>query len=322
MGKVRCIVGKVFRAAAMVAFILSVAVVGEAGRQADRLLTNAVATRRVPTLTPKDFGLPYREVAVTTGDGLRLSGWYVPGSNGALVILQHGYKSQRGEMLHQAQILAHHGYALLISSIRGHDRSDGERISFGLKEMADMDAWFRYAQSLPGVSPDRIGLLGNSLGGVLAIQYAAANRAVRAVVAHSAFSSLADTIALSVRHYTGLPPFPFAPLIRYWAEYRLGSDIAEVDATRWIGRLSPRPVLLLQGGQDRVVQPGSGERLYVAAGQPKFLWYEPALGHAAFDSALPEVYERRVAGFLDCYLEDRSRTQASNCAAGNGWQMP
>ena len=54
-------------------------------------------------------------------DGLRLVGWYVPTQNGAVVLAQHGYKSQRGEMLDEAAMLHRHGYGVLITTIRAHD---------------------------------------------------------------------------------------------------------------------------------------------------------------------------------------------------------
>ena len=272
---------------------------GKTWSEAERLVTNPLATRKLPQKTPADFALDYRDVAVTTRDGLHLVGWYVPGHNGALVIAQHGYKSHRGEMLEEAQMLARHGYGVLLTSLRAHDRSDGETISFGKREGDDLDAWYRYALTLPGVDPRRIGILGNSMGAVIAIEYAARQPGLRAVVAHSPFSSLAETISTSVGYYTGLPAFPFASLIQFWAERRLGLRAEDIDAKRWIGALGPRPVLILQGGADVTVIPESGRRLYAAAREPKELWFEPQLGHANFDLKLPQDYERRVVGFFD-----------------------
>ena len=45
-----------------------------------------------------------------------------------------------------------------------------------------------------------------------------------------------------------------------------------------------------------------GDRLYQAAGEPKELWFEPKVGHASFDGALPGEYERRVTAFFDKHL--------------------
>ncbi|MCK9283952.1 MAG: alpha/beta hydrolase [Rhodocyclaceae bacterium] len=283
--------------------VLAIAgVLGKTWLEARKLVTNPPAVRKLPQQTPADFGLVFSEVAVTTADGLRLVGWYVPGRNGALVIAQHGYKSQRGEMLEEAQMLARRGYGVLLTSLRAHDRSDGEVITFGVREIEDANAWYRYALTLPGVDGKRIGMLGNSMGAVIAIEYAAQQPGIRALVAHSPFSSLDETIATSVSYYTGLPPFPFAALIQFWAERRLGVGAASIDAKHWIGSISPRPVLILQGGADVTVIPQSGRLLYAAAGEPKELWFEPELGHANFDTQLSAEYERRVGDFFDRHL--------------------
>lgn len=285
-----------------------VAVVGAAAglgwvtrAQAHNLVTNP-ATRNRPEKTPADFGLPYQDLTAITPDGLNVVAWYIPTQNGAVVMAQHGYKADREEMLNEAALLHAHGYGVLITSVRAHDHSDGEMITFGLNEMQDLEAWYQHLLTRPEVDPDRIGALGNSMGGMLVIQYAAQNPAIRAVVANSAFSSLNDTVSTSVTFFTGLPPFPFAPLIVWWAEQETGLRAAAIDTKVWIKALSPRPVFLMQGGADIIINADSGERLYAAAGEPKELWFEPALGHTEFDTARPEEYERRVVAFFDKYL--------------------
>lgn len=269
--------------------------------QAHTLVNNPL-TRSGPDMTPPDFDLPYTDVTVTSADGFKLVGWYIPTENGAVVIAQHGYKSNRGEMLNEAELLHRHGYGVLVTSVRAHDGSDGTLITFGYNEMKDLEAWYQYLLQQPQVNPERIGELGNSMGGSLVIQYAAQNPKIKAVVANSPFSSLNDTVNTSVTYFTGLPPFPFAPMIQYWAEQETGLKSAEIDAKLWIKTLSPRPVLLMQGGKDIIVEPGSGQRLYAAAGEPKELWFDPALGHTDFDRKRPKEYERRVVAFFDKYL--------------------
>ena len=85
----------------------------------------------------------------------------------------------------------------------------------------------------------------------------------------------------------------------FWTERAIDGHVVDIDAKRWIARISPRPVLLMQGGADRVVSAGSGARLFEAAGEPKELWFEPDVGHAEFLKAKPVEFERRLIDFYD-----------------------
>lgn len=269
---------------------------------AHKLITNPMETRHLPGRTPANYGLEFEDAGVITPDGLSLVGWYVPSANGAAIIALHGYKADRGEVLNEAQMLRRHGYGVLLVSIRAHDLSDGTMITFGRDEMQDLAAWLGYLRMRRDVDPARIGFLGNSMGGTLGIRFASEQPSIAALVAHSAFSSLEDTVETSVRFFTGLPSFPFAPLVTFFAEREAGFSVREVDAKAWIPKISPRPVLILQGGRDVVISKTSGELLFAAAREPKELWFEPKLGHAAFDGAMPDEFERRITAFFDKYL--------------------
>lgn len=270
--------------------------------EAVNLLTAPMETRNLPNETPADYGLPFEDVTVTNGDGMRLVGWFIPSENGAVIIMQHGYKATRREMLNEAAMMYKHGYGVLITSVRAHDYSEGENITLGIYEMSDMEAWYQYLISRDDINSNQIGILGNSYGGMLAIQYAAQNENIKAVVANCAFSSMPDTVATSVKHFTGLPEFPFVPLIVFWAERDTGIKMEEIDTTKYIPLISPRPVFLMQGGADTVISPSSGQILYDAANEPKELWFEAELGHTAFDKERAEEYETRVLEFFNQYL--------------------
>ena len=284
-----------------VLLIATVEILNITKNEAHKLITSPMVTRELPDKTPADYNLPYEDVTVMS-DGLKLVGWFVPSQNGAVIIMQHGYKATRKEMLNEAEMMYRHGYGILLTTIRAHDYSEGEMITFGMKEVNDMDAWYQYLISRDDIDPNKIGILGNSFGGMLSIQYAAQNKNIKAVVANSAFSSLNDTVSTSVTYFTNLPAFPFAPLIVFWAERETGFKTEDIDTTKWIAKISPRPVFLMQGGADVVISPNSGQRLYDAAGEPKELWFDPALGHVEFDKKRAAEYEKRVAAFFDKYL--------------------
>lgn len=273
--------------------------------EAYNLLHSPMAARELPDETPADYNLEFEDVTVTNPDGMKLAGWFIPSENGAVIIMQHGYKSTRRELLNEAEMMHRHGYGVLLTSIRAHDYSEGELITLGYYETEDMEAWYQYLLSRDDIDHEKIGILGNSYGGMLSIQYAAQNEKIKAVVANCAFSSMKDTVSTSVTHFTGLPEFPFVPLIVFWAETDTGVKMEEIDATKWIPQISPRPVFLMQGGRDTVISPNSGQLLYDAAGEPKELWFDSELGHVEFDKERAEEYEARVAAFFDRYLLDQ-----------------
>jgi uncharacterized protein len=292
----------ILSAVVVILLIVIMGVLNITKNEAHKLITAPVETRNLPDENPATYNLPYEDVEITTADGLNLVGWFIPSQNGAVIIMQHGYKSTRRELLNEAEMMVRHGYGILLTTVRAHDYSEGELITFGMNEVNDLESWYQYLIAREDIDPKRIGILGNSYGGMLAIQFAAQNENIKAVVANCAFSSLNDTVSTSVTHFTDLPAFPFAPLIVYWAERQTGFQMEDIDATKSIAQISPRPVFLMQGGADVVISADSGQRLYDAAGEPKELWFDPALGHVEFDRERAPEYEQRVAAFFDEYL--------------------
>jgi fermentation-respiration switch protein FrsA (DUF1100 family) len=270
--------------------------------QATALVHHPVEKRDAIDESPFEYGMDFQTVELTTADGLRLAAWYIPSKNGAAIIVQHGYKSDREEMLDEAAMLSRHGYGAILIDLRAHGLSGGDLITFGRLEVRDVDAAYRYLLTRPEVDPERIGALGNSMGAVTLLLYAAQNPDIKTVVSDSAFASLQDEVAAGVERMTGLPAFPFAPLIQFFAEQQAGFSAREVAAVEHIGEISPRPVFILQGGADQTVSPDSGQRLYDAAGEPRELWFDPQLDHVQFSTERAGEYERRVVAFFDKYL--------------------
>lgn len=273
--------------------------VGVSWWQADAFLH----PRRYPAVeTPGKWGLEIQDVAFTTVDGLTLRGWYLPSKNGAAILVGHGIGGARN--LETAQVLARHGYGVLTFDWRAHGESDGDLCTFGYNEVHDVAAALAWLQNQPGVDPDRIGMLGESMGAVTAIRAAAQLPQIKAVVAASPYADLAEAIR-NVWRGTGLPAFPFVPLQIAMGELQTGLDLADLQPLEDVAAISPRPILILAGGQDPITGPEAGARLYAAAGEPKDLWFEPEAGHLSFLTIYPEEYERRVVGFFDVALADR-----------------
>lgn len=119
------------------------------------MITHPLNQRDPITESPADDGLAYESLSLTSSDGLHLAGWYIPSTNRATVIVVHGYKGDRSGMLPQAQILAAHGYGVLLIDLRAHGQSEGEMISFGKYEVRDVEAAYQYLLTRPEI--DQIG---------------------------------------------------------------------------------------------------------------------------------------------------------------------
>jgi alpha-beta hydrolase superfamily lysophospholipase len=244
------------------------------------------------------------DIALTTDDSVRLVAWYSPSQNKAAVILLHGYKADRSTMLPIAAMLIRHGYGVIMPDFRGHGESEGERITFSHDEVRDVEAAYQYLLNRSEVDPQRIGLLGNSMGSATALLYAAENPAIKAVVAQSPYTTVEDMVQANVRRL-GFPAFPLAPMMSFFIERKLGFSVETIAPIRHIGQISPRAVFILMGGKDTWVNPEGGQQLYAAAGEPRELWFDSEMGHLEFHEKRAAEFEERVVAFFDRYLSGK-----------------
>jgi fermentation-respiration switch protein FrsA (DUF1100 family) len=263
------------------------------------LQVNAFVTaNRTPVIgTPVEAGLTYKDVTLTTPDGLKLAGWYIPGQQAEAIILVHGIDGNRSALIPHAAILAEAGYPLLLFDLRGHGQSEGSELTYGYREMLDMQAALDYLLALPKIK--QVGALGTSLGGSVVVRAAAADPRVQAIVVESSFSSLAAAIDDAFEDRSIFPKWPFAPLLIALAEQRAGFKVSQVDSARDLATLSPRPVLIIHGRDDRLFPFYHAQRMYDAAEEPKELWLIEGLGHASPVIGREAEYRERVVGFFE-----------------------
>src|SRR5581483_1801449 len=79
-----------------------------------------------------------RDVSFQASDGVRLTGWYAAGRNGAAVILLHGSHGTRSDTIGQLRMLHAAGYAVLAFDARGHGASAGHTNALGWSGARDV----------------------------------------------------------------------------------------------------------------------------------------------------------------------------------------
>jgi esterase/lipase len=252
---------------------------------------------------------PYEAPTLVTSDSLMLEALYFPSRNGAALIIQHGHRARGSDMIPMAAMFIRHGYGAILPTLRAHNESDGDLISFGHHELKDLDAAYQYLLERPDVNPQRIGAIGTSMGAALVILYAAENPAIKAVAAESPYHSMNRR---SIATLSGLP-WPIPSLVIRSITSRIDVDPATLAPVSHIGRISPRPVFIMMGGSDPMVLPEGGQALYDAAGEPRTYWYDEHLDHLGFsqlvnmliaepDSGQAAEFESRLNAYFDRYL--------------------
>ena len=222
-------------------------------------------------------GLAFQDAWFPSADGTRIYGWYVPHERPRAVVLYcHG---NAGNVSHRAEILQtlHEsvGVSVLAFDYRGYGRSEGKPNEAGI--LADARAARAWLAGRAGVDPGQIVLMGQSLGGAVAVDLAAGDGA-RALVVESSFSSLPDVAAY---HYPWLP-------VRWAMRTRL-------DAAGKIAAYHG-PLLQSHGTADTIVPCRFGRRLFEAANEPKTFITLPDLDH---NDPPPVEYYRALIAFLD-----------------------
>ena len=240
----------------------------------------------------------FEPVTFESSDGLELSGWYSPSKNGAAVILVHGGGGDRMGTRPHAELLARNGYGVLLYDSRGRGESEGSPNALGWGWEKDVEGALAYLAARPDVDRDRIGALGLSTGADVVLEAAAERRELKAVVAEGAsIRSFADYRNAGLDALAP-PSLLLMGAVRVFSGSAPGEPLKEL-----VGEISPRPLLLIAGGQG-AAGPGGGEfglaRMYAeAAREPVEFWGLPAGRHTAALREQPEEYERRVVGFFD-----------------------
>jgi dienelactone hydrolase len=262
-------------------------------RYARRALESVLDVARDP-VPVANLGAAYRTVTFTTSDGLRLSGWYVPSRNGAVVIVSPGRSAQVQE---HARMLLRHGYGVLVFDRRGEGQSQGDRNRYGWSGDKDLIATVAFLGRQPDLRHGEIGGLGLSVGGEMLLQTAAETTALKAVVSEGAGRrSLREHL-----HIPGLGAVQkwVTPWVVQTGALTVMSNAAPPpDLAHVVTHISARHLLLiraLHGLDDE-----SLNRVYYAhAGRSAALWEVPRGGHTGALAAMPQQYEARVVGFFD-----------------------
>jgi uncharacterized protein len=275
------------------------------------------------------------DFTATAPDGITLRGWKVrpQNPNGSWVLVFHGVADNRVGAVGQAHLLLRAGYSIIMMDARAHGASDGPMATYGWLERHDTSAIIDVLESsefqplpnaqiiesrkLPILSgqppfpppptgtPFHLFALGESMGAGIALQSAAADQRIEAVVAEASFSSLRE----ASYDYAGLQKFPllgktfFAPgawTMLYHAQSIAGFPASQVSPVKSVATRA-FPVLLICDAADTTLPCRHSQKIFTAATGPKSLWIVPNAFHTAALGYQPAEFEHRVLAFFSTY---------------------
>jgi pimeloyl-ACP methyl ester carboxylesterase len=203
------------------------------------------------------------------------------------VLVLHGIYARSITMLPQARALSWAGYRAVLVDLRGHGRSTGKYLTFGVREAQDISQVIDALEQQQLIAGD-IGVWGISYGATTAIHLAAFDPRVRAVVAVEPFGMVRPQI----RHFGRLvlpevacflSDSKFDRIVDQGAA-QAGFDPDGADAVDAIERTTS-PILLMHGTDDWIVPswnsialqqaaPESTERIPIIGGGHASLWFD------------------------------------------------
>lgn len=258
------------------------------------------------TFTPWETDAAYEVAEFTTSDGIRLHGWFLRHEEESrVVVVMHGYRGEKSDVLGMSTALWRAGFDVLLFDFRGRGRSAPASISMGFYEAADLSAALDWIEGrVPGA---RIGLLGFSMGGVVAILGGADER-VRAIVADSVFGSQREVIEHAaardtLRFFRGwVPGGAFLPAMEWWHRRSGKPGFDDIAPARAVPALAGKPMLFIHGTRDHWIPVEHARRLVEAAPASSESWVvEGALHCGAYFLDRPG-YCTRVATFFEKHL--------------------
>jgi fermentation-respiration switch protein FrsA (DUF1100 family) len=235
--------------------------------------------------TPQSAGMAFEDVYLTTSDGVRINGWYVPAVGSTVTLLWfHGNAGNLSDRVHQLREL-HDRLAVNIFMLdfREYGRSEGEVSEAGT--YLDAEAALAYLRGRG--DQRRIVYYGQSLGSAVAVELAVRQTGGQArgappdgLILEAPFLSI-QAMAKAV-----MPLLPVGGLIS--TKYDSLSKIGAIHA----------PLLILHGDRDEVVPYAHGKRLFAAANEPKRFYTITGAHHNDTYIAGGEGYFTALRDFL------------------------
>ncbi len=258
--------------------------------------------RSTPTETPEKLELTYDEVSLPTNDGLELAAWFVPAKEPrGTVIYCHGYGENRGQVLSVLEPLHALRLNVVAFDFRGHGDSPGHTVTFGDREVHDVEAAFQFAKQQGGDRP--VFIVAVSYGAAVALQALPRLHGVAGAWVDSTFGRLQSVMRRS---------FDYAPEFSRGTLVAMGSFLMWADCGMLSRKINPLdaiqrirvPIYFCHSKSDRLTEFDEAQAVYEAYQGPKWNYWIDESPSSGLSKTAHDQYFRRLQKFLEQRLVD------------------
>jgi pimeloyl-ACP methyl ester carboxylesterase len=296
--------------------------------------TYCLKPERVYRATPSDYGIIYKEVTITTPNGLNLRGWFFPAQDttgitnniiGRLlpvpdeqkctprdyavkynekrptIIICDGDAGNMTYFIFYAYHFFTKGYNVLTFDWRGFGGSSDWPMDQDLlccsEFLTDYDAAIDYVKRRPEVDSTKIGVLGFSTGAYLSFAMAVKRTDVAAFAGRALMTSFDDLLSIVNRLDTTRT---------FKAPVNYPDELLPMNCAKQM----KKPAYLIVGEKDIRTPPWMSENIFTLLRGPKELWIVPGAEHGGRNG--PDMYNypeffMKVKGFFDTYMTENNK---------------
>ncbi|SDW08621.1 alpha/beta hydrolase [Marinobacter mobilis] len=244
-------------------------------------------------LTPDRLNLQHEDIYLDTADGESLHGWWLPAMGAeplGTVYYLHGNAQNISSHLLNVAWLPERGYNVFLIDYRGYGQSSGEPDIEGA--LHDVESGLRWLASHHYRDDQPLILLGQSLGGALAIAFASEWAQQRQEPSF-------DAVVLDAS-FSGFRTIAQEKLDSFWLTWPLQVPLSwtipdDYEGINHIAAIAPTPVMVIHSINDTIIPFHHGPELYTAAGNPK-TFLRTDTPHAA--TFIIPAYREAVLDFL------------------------
>lgn len=238
-------------------------------------------------------------VTFKTSDGLNLVGFLFKRPQAkANLILSHGYRGSKEFMYGYLDIFSE--FNILMFDFRAHGESAGAVISLGCHEYKDVIAAVQFMQEKTKLDqPLPLILLGISMGGAASLKAAEMESDVcNALIIDSTFAELRTIFTKGFSIRTGLPYYPFLPVIKTMFHHFANCDIQHMSPLESVKKIK-QPILFIHSCNDTFIRPENSLQLYTNALHNRTkIWIGPKCRHGWLHTYYADLYKRKVFKFF------------------------